>query len=662
MNDYVIPRLYHYLVLIAGVWLILGSGPTPEEESNLTDVTLKKPNVSSIGVINDTGVTTCYSEEESCHYVSHDSKHGIDAYDNYPGGPAAAKAAKEYDSISPGCVSDSATNLIWEVKSSSGIRGKANAYIWDEQDMDAYVAANMDSIKADCLSSGIECGSTTEYIQYLNAIQHCGKSNWRLPTTHELTSLKSLQSTVNDIDSAFFPDTDGTYHYWTSEIAVAAQGGNGPDIYTVSFGGGVINTNSASLLTTHNLFGKVHIRAVANEKDIDTPIGLGSFPRATGAPDCRQPHLEHTTRLCFDRTKGEILDFDTGRVWKRCAIGTIWRNGICEGLPSLLTYGDADALIAESNTAREDEHNDWKIPNIFELMSIAWFDSEGSAINPTLFPSASNAGVSDGIWSSTPFAGDRSQNFYLRIQQGIVYSAEKEISPQMLALTARGDGLVFSPLPENDGGWRPTYGSEYHVTGITVDNHTPFDYFGDYVLDESCALDLNYGATNDDRGEAVYAVAPGIIVDFDKDFGYILIKHMTPIRLESGKRLREWYTGYMHLEIDAVLLGKLEEVRDTGNTEGGGLPSIDRDATRYLGTVSNNTPLDDHLDPKDQMPSHLHFGLYKPTAIANSLESLNIFESFDSRDWGKFLQTPINISAGEDSPNSCAGASHWDGI
>jgi hypothetical protein len=83
----------------------------------------------------------------------------------------------------PSCVKDNITNLIWEVKTSSGLQSSGHAYRWGST------------------TGGSSCGgsvspcNTDAYIAALNAANVCGETanDWRLPTRRELLSHGALR-------------------------------------------------------------------------------------------------------------------------------------------------------------------------------------------------------------------------------------------------------------------------------------------------------------------------------------------------------------------------------------------------------------------------------------------------------------------------------------
>ena len=108
------------------------------------------------------------------------------------------------------CVLDRNLNVLWEVKTlDGGYQDHQHTYTW---------------LKAESKYPGKKDGGqciyvfcdTQSYLDYLNEIQLCGLSRWRLPNETELRSLDHPQNFHPDIDRAFFPNTQSS-GYWSSE-------------------------------------------------------------------------------------------------------------------------------------------------------------------------------------------------------------------------------------------------------------------------------------------------------------------------------------------------------------------------------------------------------------------------------------------------------------
>jgi hypothetical protein len=100
-------------------------------------------------------------------------------------------------------------------------------------------------------------------------------------------------------------------------------------------------------------------------------------------------------------TNGIVRDNTTGLLWMRCAVltgGNADSSKNCTGTPGKFTWNDA---IDACNTIVYNGRNDWRLPGIKELQSIAQYNDDffKPHINTTAFPNAGPFGVH--YWSST---------------------------------------------------------------------------------------------------------------------------------------------------------------------------------------------------------------------------------------------------------------------
>jgi murein DD-endopeptidase MepM/ murein hydrolase activator NlpD len=78
--------------------------------------------------------------------------------------------------------------------------------------------------------------------------------------------------------------------------------------------------------------------------------------------------------------------------------------------------------------------------------------------------------------------------------------------------------------------------------------HFPSGGYGG--ADDTYALDLNWfdpRSGEDDRGKPVYAIEKGEVIDVDRSYGWVLIKHNTSLQWR-GKTYTTWYSGYLHMQ------------------------------------------------------------------------------------------------------------------
>ncbi|MCF6217141.1 MAG: DUF1566 domain-containing protein [Gammaproteobacteria bacterium] len=99
------------------------------------------------------------------------------------------------------CVKDNTHNVLWEAKTTGKQRHTQHTY----------------TVEGDAGQCNQKQCSTQQYIQYLNKIALCGRSNWRLPKKTELNSLTKSRHEEGEaaIDSHYFPNTQLGY-YWSS--------------------------------------------------------------------------------------------------------------------------------------------------------------------------------------------------------------------------------------------------------------------------------------------------------------------------------------------------------------------------------------------------------------------------------------------------------------
>lgn len=110
-----------------------------------------------------------------------------------PVAPSLGSGANQW-----GCTKDNVTGLIWEVKTSSGLRGKNNIY------------TNFGDGAATDASGFVSVVNTQATLMLM-----CGANDWRLPTVTELQSILNY-STMKVADVGFFPNSSQN-RYWTSD-------------------------------------------------------------------------------------------------------------------------------------------------------------------------------------------------------------------------------------------------------------------------------------------------------------------------------------------------------------------------------------------------------------------------------------------------------------
>lgn len=204
---------------------------------------------ASEGALNDTGQSACYDAADTlvaCNATvagdagvnpRQDARYGRDAaavngklakvgagaagFDftkiANDGNSLAASAMLGDSAADWACTKDNVTGLVWEVKTDTGLRGRAHTYTWysTAANNGGNVGALGTNTCADTLSGyGNQC-NTQNFVLAVNARSLCGAQDWRLPTHRELLGIVNSGATNPAIDNTHFPNTMPDWH-WTS--------------------------------------------------------------------------------------------------------------------------------------------------------------------------------------------------------------------------------------------------------------------------------------------------------------------------------------------------------------------------------------------------------------------------------------------------------------
>lgn len=211
--------------------------------------------------LNDTGITDCSNdtavvttgvEADSGTHPRQDCRYGRDPA-AAGGMPKTGAGGKGFDfskianngSVLPesavlgagasdwACTRDNVTGLIWEVKTTSGLRSQSHSYTWYNSDATTNGGSVGRAAGGTCATSG-RC-DTEKFVADVNATGLCGASNWRMPSRQDLVSIVDYGRADPDptIDTSHFPNTPASF-FWSA----AAYIGYSDYAWHVGFGHG----------------------------------------------------------------------------------------------------------------------------------------------------------------------------------------------------------------------------------------------------------------------------------------------------------------------------------------------------------------------------------------------------------------------------------------
>jgi Protein of unknown function (DUF1566) len=129
------------------------------------------------------------------------------------GAPLPASAVFGSGSNDWACTYDNVTGLMWEVKTTSGLRSLSHTYTWYSTDSSNNAGAQGTADGGVCAISGT-C-DTEGFVATVNLVGLCGHSDWRVPHLKELESLLDFGSSIASIDVGYLPNTLAST-YWSS--------------------------------------------------------------------------------------------------------------------------------------------------------------------------------------------------------------------------------------------------------------------------------------------------------------------------------------------------------------------------------------------------------------------------------------------------------------
>ena len=414
--------------------------------------------------LNDTGEVQCYDDEGpiACSdpaLPGQDARYGRDAalvagmLEKIGGGLASYDYTKVSNSgvdlpadaaLGSGpedwaCTRDNVTGLIWEVKSDDGgLRDQDWLYTWYYTDPNDNGGDAGDA-------GGDTCGGTLEttcnteaYATAINAQALCGFETWRVPTARELTSIVNYaipalagEGDPPMIDPDYFPNTlsqspdfGPASVYWS--VDALAQVDFAIFAWFVAFNDGAANFANKDLLAS--------VRLVTD----------GSAPSRVAAggeqPDCQfNPAIRPSTLGAFTvNGDGTVSDSRTGLMWDQCLLGQDTGNQ-CAGTDARFAWADGLAAVADNNAQGHLGYEDWRMPNIRELLTLVERACVYPALDHAIFP---NAPGMPAVLASTSHTKEPALTWVVGFDAGGYVASFPKTLLHSVRLVRAGNGLL----------------------------------------------------------------------------------------------------------------------------------------------------------------------------------------------------------------------------
>jgi hypothetical protein len=114
------------------------------------------------------------------------------------------------------CTRDNVTGLIWEVKTTSGLRSQSHIYSWYSSNA-ATNAGDVGTVSGGtCFAVG-RC-DTEKFVADVNAVGLCGAIDWRMPGVDDLVSITDIGRISPAIDPSYFSNTPVS-GFWSGQAS-----------------------------------------------------------------------------------------------------------------------------------------------------------------------------------------------------------------------------------------------------------------------------------------------------------------------------------------------------------------------------------------------------------------------------------------------------------
>ncbi|GMU42300.1 MAG: DUF1566 domain-containing protein [Xanthomonadales bacterium] len=307
------------------------------------------------------------------------------------------------------CTRDNRTGLLWEVKTSSGARRVDFSYTWFDTDPERNGGV-AGSTGSETCGGSLPFGAcnTSAFVQAVNQSALCGQVDWRMPRLAELQSIADYERGSPPYeDPQFFAESAPTT-YWSGQ-------------------------NYAGNPQVAHVFRADPNVDRAETKTSPHPVRLvrGTLPPAGGACVPGNSRIAPDARY-LDHADGTVSDLQTGLMWKRCAEGQSGTQ--CSGIAN--QYTEWHQALAAARGQSFAGHQDWRLPNVKELQSLAETACTDPSINSNRFPGT----PASHFWTSTAVSATGAQAWLVRFDDAGIVGDDESNDHGHVRLVRAGTG------------------------------------------------------------------------------------------------------------------------------------------------------------------------------------------------------------------------------
>ena len=148
---------------------------------------------------------------------------------------------------------------------------------------------------------------------------------------------------------------------------------------------------------------------------------LGFAAQASADQVCNKEGVKPSSPIdrFVNEDDGTAVDQLTQLMWMRCAMGQSWTGKSCQGNAVRLSWHDSVGAAAKLNQSGSHFYNDWRVPSLRELATVAERQCMGPRINLQIFPGTPAAG----FWTGTASLQDKGEAYSLDFDQGGIRQA-----------------------------------------------------------------------------------------------------------------------------------------------------------------------------------------------------------------------------------------------